>query len=117
MTKEGIHACDKCGNGVMATEDHCMVCGEINGWILPNKKYTVNPPPKDISFSTALKFLKDGYKVKRAHWGGYWTMEEWHKVEYEKSTPLIVAYLKDGGYAPAQAYQEDLLAEDWEVVE
>ena len=31
--------------------------------------------------------------------------------------PIILAYLADGsGFAPAQAYQEDMLAEDWEVI-
>ncbi|SHL17431.1 hypothetical protein SAMN05443507_1525 [Alicyclobacillus tolerans] len=30
---------------------------------------------------------------------------------------MIVAYLRDGaGYAPAQPYQQDLLADDWEIV-
>jgi len=71
-----------------------------------------------MNFGQALEALKEGKKVKRGFWGGYWRIEEWDKVDFDKSYPLIVAYLKDnGGYAPAQAYQADLLADDWEVIE
>lgn len=86
-------------------------------------------PNKNLSFSAALYDLKQGRKIKRAHWGGYW--ELWNEPilkadsvignGYKKSCQfmkgLIVATLKDfGGVAPATAYQEDLLAEDWEIV-
>jgi hypothetical protein len=79
-------------------------------------------------FGYALNCLKNGKKIKRAHWGGYWFLSKdpvaRQKLDngYEESfafkNGLIVAVLKDnGGCAPAQAYQEDMLAEDWEVVE
>lgn len=70
-----------------------------------------------MTFGEALEALEEGHKVKRSIWGGYWVIEEWEKSGYEKSYPLIVAYLKDGGYAPAQPYQADILAKDWEIVE
>jgi Protein of unknown function (DUF2829) len=75
-----------------------------------------------MNFGQALEALKQGKKVKRRHWGGYWYKthvevpdHEFDNVSYV--TPMIIAKLKDGGYAPATTYQEDLLAEDWEVVE
>jgi hypothetical protein len=68
-----------------------------------------------MNFGEALQCLKAGLSVKRKDWGGYWTIEEWEKVDVG-SIPFIVAYLKDGGFAPAQAYQNDILAEDWELI-
>lgn len=75
---------------------------------------------KGLSFSKALELLKRGFKVKRAHWSGYW----FYKMQVIKDTygtdynlKMIVASLASGGYAPAQAYQEDMIAEDWEVYE
>jgi hypothetical protein len=80
-----------------------------------------------MNFGQALGALKEGKKVKRGFWGGYWFIEEvehWGDntfIPYEPPTyitKIIMAKLKDNaGYAPAQAYQADLLAEDWEVVE
>lgn len=79
-----------------------------------------------INFSAALAAMKRGEKVARAHWGGYWFIPKNAHVEeakpgewknFHSMNPMIVACLKDdGGYAPAQAYQEDLLAEDWVVI-
>lgn len=81
-----------------------------------------------MTFSEALKLLKEGKKVKRAIWGGYWFLSNNPKCDevlgngytrsFEFQNGLIVAVLKNnGGCAPAQPYQADLLAEDWEVVE
>jgi hypothetical protein len=71
-----------------------------------------------LNFGTALHFLKEGKKVKRKEWGGYWKLEHWHKAEFEKPELIIVAYLEDTGrYKPATTHQEHILAEDWEVVE
>jgi hypothetical protein len=69
-----------------------------------------------MNFGQAIEALKEGKKVARSIWGGYWVIEEWDKIDIG-STPLIVAYLKDGGFAPAQAYQADILAEDYEIIE
>lgn len=69
-----------------------------------------------MKFGEAVEALKQGKRVKRKNWGGYWSLEEWDKG-LVRSVPFITAYLKDdGGYAPAQPYQTDVLAEDWEVI-
>jgi hypothetical protein len=81
-----------------------------------------------MNFSQALEELKEGKKIKRAIWGGYWFFAKNPNCEQIKNdgynqyfsfkNGLIVAVLKDGGgCAPAQPYQADLLANDWEVVE
>ncbi|MED1948989.1 MW1434 family type I TA system toxin [Brevibacillus centrosporus] len=82
-----------------------------------------------MDFGQALEALKQGHKVKRAHWGGYWFIaegaycgevvnEEIGLCAQHTMNPMIVACLKDnGGYAPAAPYQGDLLAEDWAIVE
>jgi hypothetical protein len=75
-----------------------------------------------MKFYEALPLMMEqGKKIKRRHWGGYWTMQT-VVGKQNKNMPtwdgeFIVAKLKTGGYAPATAYQEDLLADDWEVVE
>lgn len=76
-----------------------------------------------MNFSEALEAIKQGKKVKRAIWGGYWFLSTTGKVfvrdenELLPFNPMIVACLKDnGGYVPATPYQADLLAEDWEIV-
>ena len=69
-----------------------------------------------MNFGEALEKLKEGKKITREIWGGYWelsSLESGHGVSFD----IIVAHLKDGGIAPAQAYQEDMLAEDWIVVD
>lgn len=88
--------------------------------------HPIPKPTKGLSFSKALELIKQGKKVKRAGWGGYWFMpstdvvivfedKNWKTYNMNK---MIVACLKDnGGYVPATPYQEDLLSEDWEVVE
>lgn len=81
-------------------------------------------PVEYFDFSKALKLIKEGKKVKRKNWGGYWFLSTTGKVYVPNKNELlpfnemIVACLKDnGGYVPAQPYQEDLLAEDWIEVE
>lgn len=83
-----------------------------------------------MNFSEALEKLKEGKRIKRAIWGGYWFLSDpGDKVEGDvklsegqrevfRFKTLIVAKLKDSDeYVPAMPYQADLLAEDWEVVE
>lgn len=80
-----------------------------------------------MNFSQALEALKQGKKVKRAVWGGYWFIKKNVAVDIIPGDSMdsvgviremIVAKLKDnGGYAPATPYQADILAEDWEIVE
>jgi hypothetical protein len=78
-----------------------------------------------MNFGEALTLLKEGQRVKRAHWGGYWFMEspqcgvvdEEGYVKGWNLNPTIFAFLKDnGGFTIATPYQSDLLAEDWEEV-
>lgn len=80
-----------------------------------------------LNFGQALQFLKEGAKVKRANWRGYWfmskevdcheTLSDGYVKGFKFMKGLIVAVLADnGGVAPAQPYQSDLLAEDWGVV-
>lgn len=77
-----------------------------------------------MNFGEALQALKNGFKVTRSVWGGYWQLyEEVQLLDHKKGIgcpidKIIVAALRDGGgYAPATPYQEDLLAEDWSIVE
>jgi hypothetical protein len=71
-----------------------------------------------LFFGTALEALKAGKKIKRAHWGGYWVHIPAATTNGLFQDGIIVAVLKDdGGCAPAQPYQADMLAEDWEVIE
>lgn len=82
-----------------------------------------------MNFGEALQALKDGEKIKRSIWGGYWYLAKKSKLltlpidenrtfyENDYTVDIIVAVLKDdAGVAPAQPYQSDLLAEDWEIV-
>lgn len=82
-----------------------------------------------MNFGEALQALKEGKRVKRSIWGGYWSLIK--NAGIAGHTPMldgytrtchigeiIVATLKDnGGAAPAQPYQADLLSEDWQIVE
>jgi hypothetical protein len=79
-----------------------------------------------MTFSEALEELKSGKKIKRAHWCGYWFIDDKVVISEDNESidspmfeaKMIIAKLKDNaGFAPAQAYQNDLLSEDWEVVE
>lgn len=73
-----------------------------------------------MNFGKAIEQLKQGKKIKRAGWGGYWFIAN-ESIEGEviplALNGMIIAKLKDGGYAPGTAYQADILAEDWDVVE
>lgn len=81
-----------------------------------------------MNFGQAIEALKAGKKVKRKEWGGHWQLfkdplcrqenENGYTSSFQFKNGLILATLKDfGGCAPAQAYQADILTEDWEVVE
>lgn len=80
-----------------------------------------------MTFGEAVEALKQGKRVKRSIWGGYWFLmnaaqvSEEDELGYEKMAtllPTIFAVLKDGqGVTVAQPYQNDILAEDWEIVQ
>ncbi len=62
------------------------------------------------SFSTALRWLKAGRKVqRRAAW------PRWKRLELVTTWPHI-CFLQGGGLVPWNPTQEDILAEDWEVL-
>lgn len=78
-----------------------------------------------LSYPEAMyALIKQGKKVTRKIWGGYWYME---RIEYKGDNEpqnvesvfhkVIMAKLKNGGYAVATPYQDDMLATDWMVVE
>ncbi|ATG86391.1 hypothetical protein LpeD_146 [Lactobacillus phage LpeD] len=77
-----------------------------------------------MDFGDAIKLLKQGNKVKRHNWGGYWFMPRNGTRVYTEisdgfmqTNDMIVAQLKDGGgLAPATPYMADMLANDWELV-
>lgn len=87
-----------------------------------------NVKTKNLTFGQALQALKEGKSIKRSIWGGRWYLAKDARLSgpspigggYTMAcqfSNIIVAELKDnGGVAPAQPYQADLLAEDWEVV-
>ena len=81
-----------------------------------------------MTFGEGLQWMKQGKKIKRSTWEGYWCLSKEPQVTevtndgFERSFDfkdgLIIAVLKDaGGCAPAMPYQADILAEDWQVVE
>jgi hypothetical protein len=77
-----------------------------------------------LNFSEALEELKKGNKIKRKNWGGYWAMQRVVGMGSQTTNlpswngDFIVAKLANyAGFAPAQPYQADLLADDWEVIE
>lgn len=85
-------------------------------------------PETGLNFGQAVEALKEGNKVARKGWGGYWELfkdpvcKQYSKDNYHSTfsfnSGLIVATLKDGGgCAPAQPYQADILAEDWLIIE
>lgn len=85
-----------------------------------------------MNFGEALQALKKGKQVKRAIWGGYWYLAKNVEGSHDgivggggsistvgfEMPEMIIAVLRDGqGTAPAQPYQSDLLANDWQIVE
>ena len=82
-----------------------------------------------MNFGEALQALKEGKQIKRAIWGGYWELAKDADMTWEPrndgykracsfNNGIIIAVLKDGGgVTTAQPYQQDLLAEDWQIVE
>ena len=73
-----------------------------------------------MSFSEALVKLKEGYRVKRKDWDSYLKLgnEEVPRILYETLTKeqkdLLYNFIKDG-----KSYtitKEDILAEDWQMI-
>lgn len=74
---------------------------------------------RNLAFHEAMEALDNGFKVARNIWGGYWHMVDVAKWDNEgiKYKKQIVAELKDGGWAIASPYQDDMLANDWMIVD
>lgn len=73
-----------------------------------------------MTFSEALEAVNNGSYVTRAVWGGYWFMDIPLLENNGKKChmqPMIIAKLKTGELVPAQPYQQDLLAKDWQIIE
>mgnify|MGYP001769424762 CR=1 FL=1 len=84
---------------------------------------------KNISFSEALKRLKQGLKVRRAGWNGKgmwlkfveqdeWTLDKKHLEDVKEmyGAPWIMMKTADNKIVPWLASQTDIIANDWEVV-
>jgi hypothetical protein len=85
-----------------------------------------------MNFGEALQAMKEGKQIKRSIWGGHWYLAENIEGSHDgiiscggsistvgfEMPEMIIAVLRDGqGVAPAQPYQQDILAEDWQIVE
>lgn len=81
-----------------------------------------------MGFSEALYALKQGKKIARSGWGGYWyyasNISGVHnplngsvEVPFGMKEMVVAVLSGNSGTAPAQPYQADLLAEDWQIVE
>ena len=68
-----------------------------------------------MDFGDAIKAIKNGHRVKREDWGGFWYLpNDEPQVNNQPMNKMIVAVLKnEGGYAPASPYMADMLADDW----
>lgn len=89
-----------------------------DGWMSwsPKEAFEKAYEPVDaMSFSGALKALKDGHRVTRAGW----TKGRFIEIaRTSKSDAYFCAGTKPGGHCgPWTARDADLLAEDWAIVE
>jgi hypothetical protein len=73
-----------------------------------------------LTYGQAMEeLLVKGKLVTRKVWDGYWTVQTLGNLTGEPAWHgrFIVAKLKNGGFAVASPYQEDMFARDWMVVE
>lgn len=76
-----------------------------------------------MDFGDAIKLVRQGNRVKRHDWGGYWFIPKYNVRVHRKTgqsftnaNDMIMAQIKDnGGLAPATPYMADMLADDWEL--
>ena len=68
-----------------------------------------------VNFSTALEWLKVGYKVSREGWNGkdMWIALQRPDEHSKMSLPYIYMFTADKKLVPWLASQTDLLADDW----
>ena len=65
-----------------------------------------------MRFEDALKYMREGKKVKRPCMTQKITI-----TETEGREPYILIYHYDYGFVPYKADSDDILAEDWEIVD
>ncbi len=69
---------------------------------------------KSMKFKDAVKCLKNGCKVRRKGWGGYWEMNS--------TGDSIVIHTKDGYIFDIRQTEdvwltlENIIAKDWEII-
>lgn len=70
-------------------------------------------------FGSAIKALKDGYKVKREGWNGKGMFLQLQTPDAGSKMTLPYIYMSTvtGDLVPWLASQTDMLAEDWTVTE
>ncbi|QRV11330.1 DUF2829 domain-containing protein (plasmid) [Bacillus velezensis] len=110
------------GSDTNLSLSHIMVDGVAEKVIaVDNKRYS-SILQKGLTFGRAIdKALCEGKKVSREVWDGYWCKQT-VDGQMDENLPdwrgeFLVAALKDGGYAIATPYQEDMFANDWMIVE
>lgn len=74
---------------------------------------------ENLTYGQAMdKCIHEGKKISRSNWGGYWAVKNIIIFGEIPFKPTVFAVLKDNeGIVPATAYQEDMFATDWRVVE
>lgn len=71
-----------------------------------------------MTFSRALKYLKQGHKLSRSGWNGAGMYIEIQVPDENSKMRRSYLYMSpvDGDLVPWVASQSDILAEDWEIV-
>jgi hypothetical protein len=71
-----------------------------------------------MDFGTAIKWMRQGYKVMRKGWNGkgMWLALQTPDEHSKMSLPYIYMKTADDKLVPWLASQTDMLSEDWEAV-
>lgn len=126
-----LHCKDGTIMDIRETQDIVFTLSNIaaEDWEVLDADYTFNPTDT-VSFSEALRLLKNGKKVARKGWNGkgmfllHVPSEKWGIIDkiglgIPKGNLLSWIGMKtaDNKFVPWLASQSDILAEDWIVVE
>jgi hypothetical protein len=73
----------------------------------------------NLSFSTALVFLKEGARLQRVGWNGkgMWLALQEPTASSKMTLPYIYMSTAQGDLVPWLCSQTDMLADDWQVCE
>jgi Protein of unknown function (DUF2829) len=79
----------------------------------------INAPIQNLTFSTALVFLKEGKRLQRSGWNGkgMWLALQVPDAHSKMSLPYVYMKTVDNKLVPWLCSQTDMLAEDWQIVE